>query len=280
MEPSDGPGEMWCFQCGAAYVAGVAVCVECGVGLVDHPPIDVQDVGDADEEQLAYEFHDWSFESRRMLDQLLTGLNVLHAWQGASMIVRAADEEVVDELVDQVEVATLPTLDADLEHTVYEMEGWTDEQQTLLSNRLGMRGIPHEFDANGDLVVHAEDETQIDELLDEIEELSASGSLDADGADAGIDLAGLDVNDLLSKVFAASDRLRRNARDANGVLAFLDNAPVVEQIGTPFGFERPDWQTVVSETAALRELLEDDESEDGDICEHAQRLRDLLFRLI
>jgi len=281
MDPSDGPGEMWCFQCGAAYVAGVAVCVECGVGLVEQPPLDVQDVGDADEEQLAYEFHDWSFESRRMLDQLLTGRGVQHAWQGASMIVRADDEATVDELVDHVEVATLPTLDAELEHTVYEMEGWTAEQQTLLSNRLGMRGIPHEFDANGDLVVHAQDETQVDELLDEIEELTASGELHTDDADdSDIDLSGLDVNELLSTVFAAADRLRRNARDANGVLGVLDNAPLVEQIPTPFGFDRPDWQTVVGETAALRELLERDDSEDGDICEHAQRLRDLLFRLI
>src|SRR5690606_32784497 len=135
---SDGPsqatsGELWCFQCGSHYAPGVEVCIECGVGLVEEPPTPVQDVGDVDEEQLAYEFHDWSFESRRMLDQLLTGRGILHAWQGASMIVRAADEDAVDELVDQVEIATLPTLDAELEHTVYEMEGWTDEQQTVLS---------------------------------------------------------------------------------------------------------------------------------------------------
>jgi hypothetical protein len=162
------------------------------------------------------------------------------------------------------------------------MEGWTAEQQTLLSNRLGMRGIPHEFDANGDLVVHAQDESQVDELLDEIEELTASGALDADADESStaVDLSGLDVNDLLSKVFEAADRLRRNARDANGVLGLLDHAPIVEQIRTPFGFDRPDWHTVVSETTALRELLESDDSEDGDICEHAQRLRDLLFRLI
>ena len=103
---------MWCFQCGAAYEAGVVACVECGVGLVDAPPIAPEEVGEEGDEQIAYEFHDWSFESRRMLDQLLTGHKIAHAWQGATMIVRVADEATVDGLVDEVEVAALPTLDA------------------------------------------------------------------------------------------------------------------------------------------------------------------------
>ena len=81
---------MWCFQCGASYEAGVVACVECGVGLVDQPPLAPEDVGDLDDEQIAYEFHDWSFEARRMLDQLLTGRHIPHAWQGAAMIVRAS----------------------------------------------------------------------------------------------------------------------------------------------------------------------------------------------
>ena len=271
---------MWCFQCGASYEAGVAACVECGVGLVDEPPLAPEEVGDLDDEQLAYEFHDWSFESRRMLDQLLTGHGLAHSWQGASMIVRAADEEAVDGLVDEVEVATLPTLDGEREHTVYEMEGWTAENQTELSNRLGVNGIPHEFDVNGDLVVHAEDESAVDEILDDIE----ARGIDEPGDDPGelepVDFDGLDVNELLSTLYAASDRLRRNARDSSGVLGFLDNAPTIERLRTPFGFERPAWQALVDKTRSLHELLEDDASEDDDVRDQAQHLRDLLFELI
>jgi hypothetical protein len=271
---------LWCFQCGASYDSGVAACVECGVGLVEQPPLAPEEVGDLDDEQIAYEFHDWAFESRRMLDQLLTGRDIPHAWQGASMIVRVADEETVDALVDEVEVATLPTLDADVEHTVYEMEGWTAENQTELSNRLGAAGVAHEFDVNGDLVVHADEEARVDEILDEIE---ARGGRSADGDDdAGdlVDMDGLDVNELLSTLFDAADRLRRNARDAQGVLKFLDNAPTIERMRTPFGFEPAEWRTVRDSTTALHELLDDDESDDADVRDQAQRLRDLLFRLI
>ena len=90
---------MWCFQCGAEYQEGVETCAECGVGLVTEAPLAPEDVGSSDEEQLAYELHDWSFESRRMLDQLLTGAGLAHSWQGATMIVRVDDEDAIDDLV-------------------------------------------------------------------------------------------------------------------------------------------------------------------------------------
>lgn len=280
---------MWCFQCGAEYEAGVAECLECGVGLVAEPPLAPEEVGTAEEEQLAYEFHDWAFESRRMLDQLLTSRSIDHAWQGATMIVRAADESAVDELVEEVEHATLPTLDPELEQVVYEMAGWTAEQQTLLSTRLGAEGIPHEFDANGDLVVHAEDEERIEALLDELEKepltvFARGGDADGDDTDdeddAPVDLDGLDVNDVLSALFGASDRLRKNARDANGVLAFLDNAPVVRRISMPFGFERPAWDAIVGQVRDIESLLDDADSDDAEIEEKAKHLRDVLFGLI
>lgn len=265
---------MWCFQCGAEYEVGVAVCLECGVGLVSEPPVPPEEVGTEDEEQLAYEFHDWAFESRRMLDQLLTGSRIVHAWQGASMIVRAADEDDVDRLVEEVEHATLPTLDPEVDHTVYEMAEWSDDQQTELSNRLGLIGIPHEFDASGDLVVHADDEARVDRILDDIERAAEEGD------EEPLEMDGLDVNELLSNLFAAADRVRRNARDPQGVLSMLDTAPIVERIRTPFGFERITWDGIIDLTRTVRELLEDDDSDDADIEEQAQRLRDVLFTLI
>ena len=275
---------MWCFQCGAEYDATVVECIECGVGLVAEEPLAPEAVGTEEEEQLAYEFHDWAFESRRMLDQLLTGRGVDHAWQGATMIVRAMDESEVDDLVEEVEHATLPTLDPELEQVGYEMAGWTAEQQTLLSERLGAQGIPHEFDASGDLVAHVEDEDRIDALLDDLEKspLVASGTTDGDAAAAEepIDLDGLDVNDVLSALFSASDRLRKNARDSNGVLKFLDNAPTISRMGMPFGFERPAWDGIVEQVTEIESMLDDNDSDDADIEERAKRLRDVLHTLI
>ncbi len=275
---------MWCFQCGAEYDATVVECIECGVGLVAEEPIAPEAVGTEEEEQLAYEFHDWAFESRRMLDQLLTGRGIDHAWQGATMIVRAVDESEVDDLVEEVEHATLPTLDPELEHVVYEMAGWTAEQQTLLSDRLGAQGIPHEFDASGDLVAHAEDEDRIEALLDDLEKSPLVASVldddDESGDDDLIDLDGLDVNEVLSELFSASDRLRKNARDSAGVLKFLDNAPTIPRMGMPFGFERPIWNGLVEQVAEIESLLDDNDSDDADIEERAKRLRDMLHTLI
>jgi hypothetical protein len=266
---------MWCFQCGAEYEAGVVECLECGVGLVPEPPVAPEEVGGEDEEQLAYEFHDWAYESRRMLDQLLTARGIVHAWQGASMIVRADDEDAVDGLVEEVEHATLPTLDPELEHVVYEMAGWSAEHQSELSNRLGINGIAHEFDVNGDLVAHAEDEQRIEAILDDIEQ----SGLGDDGQEP-VELDGLDVNQLLSKLFAAADRVRKNARDPQGVLGLLDNAPLIARINTPYGFERHSWTTIVELAHHVNELLEDDDSDDHDIEATAQRLRDALFKVI
>jgi hypothetical protein len=277
---------MWCFQCGAEYDATVVECIECGVGLVPEEPLAPEAVGTEEEEQLAYEFHDWAFESRRMLDQLLTGNGIDHAWQGATMIVRAVDESEVDDLVEEVEHATLPTLDPELEQVVYEMAGWTAEQQTLLSERLGAQGIPHEFDATGDLVAHAEDEDRIEALLDDIEKSPLVASSDADADDDGehdeepIDLDGLDVNEVLSALFSASDRLRKNARDSTGVLKFLDNAPTIPRMGMPFGFERPAWNGLVEQVGEIESLLDDNDSNDSEIEERAKRLRDALHALI
>jgi hypothetical protein len=202
------------------------------------------------------------------------------------MIVRAVDESEVDDLVEEVEHATLPTLDPELEQVVYEMAGWTAEQQTLLSERLGAQGIPHEFDATGDLVAHAEDEDRIEALLDDIEKSPLVASSDADADDDGehdeepIDLDGLDVNEVLSALFSASDRLRKNARDSTGVLKFLDNAPTIPRMGMPFGFERPAWNGLVEQVGEIESLLDDNDSNDSEIEERAKRLRDALHALI
>lgn len=271
---------MWCFQCGAEYEAGATeTCLECGVGLVDEPPMPADAVGDADEEQLAYEFHDWAFESRRMLDQLLTGEQIAHAWQGATMIVRVADEDRVDELVEQVEHTTLPTLDPELEHSVYEMAGWSDAQQSALSRQLGIEGVPHEFDQNGDLVIHTDDEERVDEILDRIEDEGIDDEGDGDGAEATDDdgePVTADTYTLLNNLFDAADRLRKNARDPSGVLAFYDHGPALLRVPMPYGYERPEWRGLTDLVRTVLELLDAEDSDDGDIRERAGVLRDAL----
>jgi hypothetical protein len=130
-------------------------------------------------------------------------------------------------------------------------------------------------------VVHADDEGRVDEVLDEIEARWTANGQDADEDDEElVDFDGLDVNELLSTLFQAADRLRRNARDSQGVLRFLDNAPTLERMRMPFGFEKPAWDSVRDSTRALHDLLDADDSDDDDVRDQAQELRDLLFVLI
>ena len=269
---------LWCFQCGTEYTSGEETCAECGVGLVAEEPLAPEEVGSSDEEQLAYELHDWSFESRRMLDQLLTGASLAHSWQGATMIVRAADEDQIDDLVEEVEHAALPTLDPDAEHTVYEMAEWTPEQQTRLSNMLGMAGLAHEFDANGDLVINADDEEAVDEVLDRLEDAIASGEPESEGVvHLDDDLHG---NDLLSNAFDAADRIRRNTHDHEAILEFLEAEEEIGRLALPYGFERDDWDRLLLDLATLRDALESEAPDDDTIATDAKRVRDALVRVI
>ena len=64
--------------------------------------------------------------------------------------------------------------------------------------------------------------------------------------------------------------------DAEGVLTLVDRTVDAERLPLPYGFVPAVWKDIVSQVVTLRALLEDDESQDEDIEEHAQDLRDTL----
>lgn len=245
---------VWCFQCGTEYVEDVLECVECGVPTTSDKPAEAQDVGSDSEEQLAYDLHEWSGQGRRVLDGLLTTSGVSHAWQGATVIVREADEEQVDELIRGAEIAAMPTLDSEKETMVYELAEYNDELRTRLTELLGGEAIPHEFDAEGDLVVHEEDEDAVDEVFDKLEAPPEVTYEFGDGID------GVDAHDVLSALFLAVTRLRKNAGDARNVSEFGRNVDTAEQLALPFGFNGADWRALLDENIELREALTGDEN--------------------
>jgi hypothetical protein len=269
---------MWCFQCGTEYTTGEETCAECGVGLVEEAPLAPDAVVALEDDRVEYDFHEWAHESRRKLDQLLTGADIAHSWQGATMTIRPEDEDAVDDLVEEVEQTDLPTLDPDAEHTVYEMAEWTPEQQTRLSNMLGMAGLPYEFDINGDLVVNAVDEEAVDDVLDRLEDAIARGELESDDVlHLDDDLKG---NDLLSNAFDAADRIRRNTHDHEAILEFIEAEEDIGRLAVPYGFDRDDWDRLLLDLQALRDSLESEEPDDDVITADAKRVRDALIRVI
>jgi hypothetical protein len=233
-----------------------------------------QDVLTAEEDSVAYELDDWAGESRSMLDSMLTSREIVHAWQGGTLVVRADDEAVVDDLIDEIDATSAPALDPDAEKVAYEVADWTDAQRTSLAEALAEAGLPYEWDENGDLVVHEADEDRVEDLLDSIEFPDA---IEVDETDDG---DGLAAQNVLSELFVSTDRLMHDAQDHEGVLSFVDAAHMAEDMAVPFGFSPESWNDIVGKARALREAFEADVDDDDAIMSQAAELRHLLRNIV
>jgi len=229
-------------------------------------------VDDDSGEWLAYELHEWASQSRAMLAQLLIADKVVHSWQGTTLLAHESVEEAVDELLQEVEAATDPELDPDKAQVAFEMEGWSGQQQALLAERLGGTAVPHEFDADGDLVCHEEDDEQVELIIEDILTRAADEGLEQ--------LEGLALNDLLSALFGATDRVRKDVRDSAGVLGCVTLGHRLRAVATPFGFTAGSWVSLRDSAGDLADLLESDDATDADVTDLAARLRDSLQRVI
>lgn len=224
---------------------------------------------------MAYELHEWSGEGRHMVDRLLTGEDVMHAWQGATLIVRELDEERVDELIRQAELATMPTLDKDSPTMAYELAEYGDDLRGRLTDLLAVEGIAHEFDAAGDLIVNETDEDAVDGVFEKLES----------GADQpltfGPGIEGVAATDVISDLFVTTNRLRKTPGDHKAVLKFADTSELAEQLQLPFGFQSTDWREILDLSAHLRAVLRGEaEDEDDDVSEVAQDLYEILRPLV
>ncbi len=268
--------QVWCFQCGAGYAAEVAACVECGVATVPQPPADVADVGEAGEDQLEYDLHEYSSQSRTMMESLLVGIGLPHAWQGAVLVVREADEEQVDTFVEAVDRAAAPVLAGDVPRVAYELSEVDDDYVTRLTAALDGAGIAYGFDDDGDLEVAAADEARVDGLFDKLAEANEEGAGDLEFG-AGLD--GVDAHDVLSRLFVAADRLQRNPRDRKGNRNLARGSDEIRQLALPFGFEARTWRAVLNQVDALVDVVDSDATQD-EIATVAAATRDVLHNFV
>jgi hypothetical protein len=265
---------VWCFQCGVQYEPDVAECVECGVATMPEPPIDATEVGSEQDQQLAYEFHSWAFESRSMLESLLTGAKLAHAWQGATLIIREEDEEAVDRVVDEVEQATLPTLDPAEEKTAYGLEEFSTAQIGKLTNALSLAGIAHDFEAGGDLIIHSSDEDEADTVFERMNE---------EPLRFGPGVEGVDAHEVMSALFFTSSDLARGVADSKAVAGFNEAGELAVQLELPFGLDAEMWRRILDQTETVQLALDSSIEEDDDediLQEEATRLRAMLHPLV
>lgn len=281
-------GSRWCLECGSEWVDQLDDCPDCDLALVDENPFAELPAPAPGHAHIEYELAAWSAESRVMLDQLLVGASINKVWAAGNLLVPEVHEDEVDALVEQVEQATLPTLDPDADKVGFTLEAWSDERYDQLMARLEGDQVPYEFDLEHNLVVLAEHADHVDDVLDEIEHPDAldvdDGSQDRTGdlpgdedADEGHDI---DPDEVLGGLFVACDRLAADARDRHGVIGVAEKGAVLVGARPPYGVAPGPWGTLLARTSELLTMLSGDEVTDDEVEEAASGLRTLLRQYV
>lgn len=91
----------YCPTCGAEYVDTAVECSDCLVPLQDAAPGAA--AASEDHDILVYELNAWDEQMRSELAGVLTEAGVPFQWEDTDLLVPAADESKVDELLDKVE---------------------------------------------------------------------------------------------------------------------------------------------------------------------------------
>ncbi len=207
--------------------------------------VDESDDGEVDD-SLSYDCSEWSGESRQLLDTMLTSAGIGHGWTGTILGVSSGDEDAVDALIDEVVAAADAGLDPDRAKVVYEVATWSSALQHSLAESLAVAEIAYEWDEHGDLVVYEDDEDRVEEIFDALP--------DPDDPDLVTD-DGIEVQDLLSRLFVAAGHLAKRPTDADSVVAAAEVADRLEQLSVPFGFENAVWRNLVGLSCDLRDHL-------------------------
>lgn len=258
-----------CPSCGDLYVAAATRCADCDVELepVGSDEVDVELDPAAGAE--VRELHTWTAEDRRLLDGLLENAGIVRGWQGAELHTAPEDAERVDELVEAVAAAG--------ETVGYEVADWSEPDRERLAAALDAAGVTWAWDDDGDLAVAVADEDRVDALFDE---LTGEGHADpdADGGDDELEeeADGLVVQETLSDLFVAADRLQRNPLDGQAARLLMDAAAVATGLGLPYGFPAAVWRRVVELSADLSARFEPLELDEDAIRAEAVDLRALL----
>ena len=265
---------VWCFQCGAPYEDDVSECAECGVATFASPPQPAEEVGGPDDEQLAYEFHEWSYDARNALEAALRNRELEHAWLGPTLIVCERDEESVDRTVEGVERDRLPKLDKSQPTMVYELGDFDDDHKADVLRELLSEGIAHEIDYAGNLEAAEADEEAVDAVFDRLAAAASQRQF-------GSGLPGVEPYQVLEALFFSADRLRRNTADSKAVEEFALAHEQVVQLSLPWGYEPDFWRAMLDAADGLREaLVAGPDPIEGDAAaeQAAEALRELLRR--
>jgi hypothetical protein len=181
-------------------------------------------------DEIEYDCSPWAGETRRILRSVLAESDIPHAWEGTVLVVPADFEERVDGILDEVESTARAALGSARQQVGFDVSPWSAASLNRLVNMLVEETIPHEWDAEGALMVHEEDSEAVEDLLEELGEPDGAGEID-----------GLELHDRLGKLFVAADRLTGNPADTAGLRDIGPAYGTVEAAPLPYGVDTETW---------------------------------------
>lgn len=247
---------------------------------------------DPDATRVYYDLSAWTFDQQAELAAAMADAEIAHAWADTELMVPEDSEQAADLVIAEVEarlgIDSEPApnevsdqhpapiaLTEGVPTTEYELDEWPPTDRQALTHALEGASIPFDWDGNV-LLVGTGDESIVEALLDEIER-GEYVDLDAE-ADTGGDAAATQPPpEVLTTFFLASERLRRDPLDADGLEQLLMATDVAEPEHPPFGVQPRLWLKTCELADQLADALVDDDEPDLEAAKAAaESLYDLL----
>ena len=231
---------------------------------------------DPDASSVHYDLSDWTIDQRAAVAEMFADADVPHAWVGNEVVVPSELEDEADELLDRLEQELGIGSDAqgtdssgrgssreldnasNDEITEYELDDWSMGERSRLTELLVAAGIPYRWE-DALLVTLTSMEDMVDELLDAVEagEVTIVDSPNHPGSGRGIISAGDSSvsGETLTQMFLASERLQRDALDAEGLRILVGVLDDIEGGGAPFGVPLPVWRQASEMADQLADAL-------------------------
>ena len=262
------------------------------VPLLDGTTMTDWNPNDPDTTRVYYDLSAWTFDQQAELAAAMADAEILHAWDDTELMVPEDSEQAADLVIAEVEarlgiesdpapnevVGEHPdpiALTEGVPTTEYDLDEWPTPDRQALTHALEGASIPFNWDGNV-LLVGTGDESIVEALLDEIER-GEYVDLDADPASGGDAAPTQPPPEVLTTFFLASERLRRDPLDPDGLEQLLLATDVAEPEQPPFGVQPRLWQQTCELADALADALVDDDEPDLDAARSAaEALYDLL----
>ncbi len=256
---------------------------------------------DPDTAKVFYDLSGWDFDQQAELSSALADSEVPHTWDDTELVIPPAYEDDVDAIFAELEQrlhivaaddsggengpdgaggvggdglkspAEWSVLEDETPVTDYDLTEWADLDRSMVTEALDAAGVAYRFDA-GVLSVPTAAEHAVDDILDEVEAGEMIPVIN-DGPEGDV----LPFESLNS-FFLAGERLRKDARDADGLERLLEAIKIADPDRPPRGVELRVWRRSCELAEQLADVLV--EGSDDEVITEAQPVAEALHDLL